>query len=183
MGGVPSCCASCKCCSCLLDSYLHIYIREITDCSLKGDMNLARSIDAYLRIKYDGYRQESKILKNETASMSFKEPLILENASPPNENDLRASGDEYKLVIELWDADTVTGDDYKARAVVTVPTGYGDTIGETTVDLLDKDNEVCGKLTVDQMHFIKQKLKRYGGYVDYVCMLMAGYWEYVYTEQ
>merc|ERR1712083_366388 len=122
------------------------------------------SVDAFIRIKYDGYQQDSKILKNETKSMSFKEPLILENAAPASKEELKEDKENLKrLVFEIWDADTVTSDDLLAQAVVEVPAEYGTNIGETTVDMMDKDGKVVGKLTIDQLHFIKQKLRRYNG--------------------
>jgi len=160
--------------SCILDSYLHVYIREITECTLKGDVNLTGSVDAFVRIKYDGYQQDTKILKNETKSMSFKEPLILENASPPTKEELKEdTEDEKKLVFEIWDADTVTKDDLLARAVVDVPERFGENIGETTVDMMDKDGKLVGKLTIDQLHFIKQKLRRYNGACKCLCPCMS----------
>jgi len=165
---------SCGCMGCILDSYLHVFIREITECSLKGDVNLTGSIDAFIRIKYDGYKQDTKILKNETKSMSFKEPLILENAEPPTKEELQEDTEnEKKLVFEIWDADSITADDLLATAVMEVPMEFGVNVGETTLDLMDKEGKVVGKLTIDQLHFIKQKLRRYNGPCKCCCFCMA----------
>merc|ERR1719471_2043723 len=86
--------------------------------------------------------------------MSFKEPLILENASPEP---------EQKLLIEVWDVDTTTSDDILATAEVTVPTEYGENVGEQTIELKNTEGSVVGELVIDQLHFIKQKVRRYMG--------------------
>jgi len=153
-----------------LDSYLHVFIREITECTLKGDVNLTGTVDAFIRIRYDGYQQDTKILKNETKSMSFKEALILENAKPATDEELKEDTENTKkLVFEIWDADTVTKDDLLATAVMDVPKEYHENVGETTIDMVDNDGKVVGKLTIDQVHFIKQKLRRYTGPCKCLC--------------
>merc|ERR1712003_603477 len=98
---------------------------------------------------YQSYVQDSKILKGEKGTMSFKEPLILENAEPEA---------ECKLSIEVWDVDTATADDMLAIAEVSVPAGYGDNVGE---------------LVIDQLHFIKQKVRRYMGPCKCCCCRLS----------
>eukprot|EP01083_Nonionella_stella_P022789 63012_1 len=149
------CCASCCCMNCIMDSYLHLFLREITKANFKGDINIMGTSDVSIRVKYQSYVQDSKILKGEKGTMSFNEPIILENASPEP---------EQKLVIEIWDVDGTTADDLLAIAEVEVPVNYGENYGERTIELKDpKAGTVCGALVVDQLHFIKQKVRRYMG--------------------
>merc|ERR1712154_655182 len=127
----------------------------ITWANFKGDMNIAGTVDVAIRIKYQSYVQDSKILKGEKGTMSFKEPLILENATPEA---------EQKLIIEVWDVDTSTADDMLALAEVNVPHEYGENVGEQTIELKDPNSgSVVGELVIDQLHFIKQKVRRYMG--------------------
>lgn len=151
------CCASCCCMQCIMDSYLHIFIREISKANFKGDINIMGTVDVAVRIKYQSYVQDSKILKGEKKTMSFNEPLILENARPDE------SGEE-KLIIEVWDVDTATADDLLAKAEMDVPTVYAENVGERKIELMDpKNGQIVGEMVVDQTHFIKQKVRRYMG--------------------
>eukprot|EP00483_Globobulimina_turgida_P008323 UN08340 len=99
--------------------------------------------------------QDSKILKGEKKTMFFGEPLILENASPDP---------ECKLILEIWDVDQASADDLLAIGEVDVPVNYGENYGERKVELKDpKSGDINGELTIEQLHFIKQKVKRYMG--------------------
>ena len=160
-------CASCCCMNCIMDSYLHVYIREISKANFKGDINIMGTVDCSIRIKYQSYIQDSKILKGEKKTMSFNEPLILENAS------VDESG-ESKLIIEVWDVDTTTADDLLAIAEVDVPARYAENFGERRVELKDpKSGQINGEIVVDQLHFIKQKVRRYMGPCKCCCCCLA----------
>mmetsp|Transcript_5613 Transcript_5613/g.9412 ORF Transcript_5613/g.9412 Transcript_5613/m.9412 type:complete len:168 (+) Transcript_5613:140-643(+) len=148
-------CASCCCMQCIMDSYLHLYVREISKANFKGDINIAGTVDVALRIKYEGWIQDSKILKDEKGTISFNEPIILENAKP---------NPEAKLIIEVWDVDTTTADDILAIGEMDVPQNYGENQGETRVELKSPSGgEIVGEILIDQLHFIKQKVRRYMG--------------------
>eukprot|EP01083_Nonionella_stella_P284848 969699_1 len=149
------CCQSCCCMNCIMDSYLHMYIREITKANFRGDINIMGTVDVSIRVKYQSYVQDTKILKGEKKTMSFNEPIILENASPDP---------EQKLIIEVWDVDSASADDLLAIAEIDVPINFGENYGERKVELKDsKTGEINGELVVDQLHFIKQKVRRYMG--------------------
>jgi len=140
-----------------MDSYLHIFIRQIQDGKFRGaDLNLAGTVDISLRIKLQGKAQDTKICKGEIKSVSFNEPLILEDVEP--------DGGESKLEIEVWDVDTSTADDLLAVAELTLPDRYALNVGETTIALKHPSKgDIIGTLIVDQIHFVKQKVRRYMG--------------------
>eukprot|EP01083_Nonionella_stella_P145787 457569_1 len=149
------CCASCCCMQCIMDSYLHVYIRQISKAHFKGDPNIAGTVDVSIRIKYQSYQQDTKILTKEKKSMTFDEPLILENATPDV---------EQKLLIEVWDVDTSSADDLLAIAEMEVPINYGENVAERRIELKDpQSGEINGEMLIDQVHFIKQKVARYMG--------------------
>eukprot|EP00485_Elphidium_margaritaceum_P008172 CAMPEP_0202685860 /NCGR_PEP_ID=MMETSP1385-20130828/1696_1 /ASSEMBLY_ACC=CAM_ASM_000861 /TAXON_ID=933848 /ORGANISM="Elphidium margaritaceum" /LENGTH=170 /DNA_ID=CAMNT_0049340321 /DNA_START=110 /DNA_END=622 /DNA_ORIENTATION=- len=153
------CCLVCSCCNCWMDSYLHFYVRTIENANFKGDINITGSVDVAIRFRYKGYLQDSKILNNEKKTMVFNEPIILENAAP------NGDGEEDKLMIEVWDVDTATADDMLAVGELELPTQYGVSTEGINVDLKKPDGggEVIGTLSLAQIHFIKQKLRRYMG--------------------
>ena len=158
-------CASCCCLNCIMDSYLHIFIRQISKANFKGDINISGTVDVSIRVRYKSYIQDTKILKNEKKTMSFGEPIILENATPDP---------DAKLILEIWDVDTATADDLLGVAEMELPSGYGQNQGETTVQIRNpKNNDVCGEITVDQIHFIKQRVRRYMGPCKCCCCCLA----------
>ena len=106
-------------------------------------------------------------MKGERGSVSFREPIILENAKPPTDPKTQ------KLRLELFDVDTTTADDLLGVAEVDVPTKYAENIGENDYDLFKPDgSKKIGTVTLDQMHFIKQKLRRYTGPCKCCCFCM-----------
>merc|ERR1712212_973172 len=91
---------------------------------------------------------------------------ILENAEP-NPEDM--------LIIEVWDVDQTTADDLMAVAEIPVPTTYGENVGEQKIELKDPETkQVNGEMVIDQLHFIKQKVRRYMG--PQVPLLLPGNW-------
>eukprot|EP00484_Ammonia_sp_Unknown_P016967 CAMPEP_0197043998 /NCGR_PEP_ID=MMETSP1384-20130603/20157_1 /TAXON_ID=29189 /ORGANISM="Ammonia sp." /LENGTH=115 /DNA_ID=CAMNT_0042475379 /DNA_START=73 /DNA_END=416 /DNA_ORIENTATION=+ len=109
-------CASCCCMECIMDSYLHVQIRNISKANFKGDINISGTSDVCVKIKWQSYQQDTDIHKGEKGSIFFNEPLILENAEPNTEEKLR---------IEVWDVDKATADDLLAYAEVPMPENYG----------------------------------------------------------
>jgi Ca2+-dependent lipid-binding protein len=96
-------------------------------------------------------------------SAAFDEAIILENATPINTD---------KLVLEVFDKDSVTSDDKLASAQIEMPKTYGENMGERTYDLMHNGNK-CGTITIDQVHFIKQKLIRYTGPCKCCCCCLG----------
>ena len=79
-------CMKCEFMDCFTDTYLHLFINETSNIDVVSDINIAGTKDIYLRIKYLHTIQDSKIFKNETQTISFREPIVLENAKPhPND--------------------------------------------------------------------------------------------------
>ena len=86
-----------------MDSYLHVRIRDITETDFQaGDINISGTRDITVRIIYQGYIQDSKIVHGELQTISINEALILENAKPALDETLR---------IEVWDVDQCSNDD------------------------------------------------------------------------
>jgi len=130
-------------------------IDDISELNVRGDINIAGTNDVFLRCKYGHILQDSKIMKNETGSVAFREPIILENAEPTI---------KQMLIIEVWDADTVTNDDLLGICEFKVPDVFAREIGETQCDIKSPNGDkVIGKLRISQIHFIKQKLRMYRG--------------------
>jgi len=149
-----NCLKGCCCYSCFLDSYLHIYVRDIKNFNVKSDINISGTNDLYVRITYQGIIQDTKVLNGEKSTAAFDEAIILENAVP--------SGGADKLLIEVYDRDTATSDDKLATAEIELPPDYGQNHGEKAHPL-HREGKECGTITLDQVHFIKQKLIRYTG--------------------
>jgi hypothetical protein len=145
-----------------MDSYFHIYIVGLENTKFKGDINFSQSADLCIRIKYMGFVQDSKVLANEKGSAMFREPLILENAEPDPTG-------ESKLVIEIYDYDTITSDDFLAYCQVEIPTEYATNFDDRRIQLLSPNGEECGTIVMDQIHFIKQKVRRYRGACKCLC--------------
>jgi len=143
----------CCCYKCFLYSYLHVYVRDIKNFKVRGDINIAGTNDLYVKLRYQGVIQETKVLKKEKSDAVFDEPLILEHCSP---------NATEKLHIEIYDEDTVTSDDKLASAEIDLPTAYAQNVGEKQYPLLH-DGKDCGSITLDQIHFVHQKLIRYTG--------------------
>lgn len=93
-------------------------------------------------------------MKGEKGSISFREPIILENARPG----------QSKLRIELYDVDTATADDFLGICEIDVPEYYSKSIGEKDYKFFTEDgSKQIAILALDQIHFIKQKLRMYRG--------------------
>eukprot|EP01083_Nonionella_stella_P038428 104556_1 len=158
-------CASCSCMHCFMDSYLHLRIRNITNAHWKGagfDDELT-GFDLCITVKYQGYQQDSKIVSNERGSIVFCEPIIIENGTPPE------PGDELRLIV--YEVDHHSADDFLGEAIVKVPLRYGNELANSSEQTCDvrRGNEVVARITVDQLHFIKQKVRRYKGPCKCLC--------------
>ncbi|ETO13806.1 hypothetical protein RFI_23564 [Reticulomyxa filosa] len=119
--------------------------------------------DLYVRIIYQGIIQDTKVLNGEKNTAAFDEPIILENAVPNTTE---------KLHLTIFDRDTATADDVLASAEVTLPGDYGQNQGETQIPLM-RNGSQCGTITLDQVHFIKQKLIRYTGPCKCCCCCLG----------
>eukprot|EP01084_Bolivina_argentea_P207376 353825_1 len=165
MGGCISCC----CMNCIMDSYLHLYIRDITNTHFqKGDINISGARDIAVRVCYQGYVQDSKIINNEVKSIAFNEPIIIENGRPSTTDELK---------IEVYDVDQCTADDLLGIAIIPLPVKYGENIGERQYDIKAPgySTETVGKIRIDHIHFIKQKIVRYMGPCKcFCCCLETG---------
>eukprot|EP00483_Globobulimina_turgida_P011225 UN11246 len=155
-------CVSCCCMNCMMDSYLHLNIRAITDTNFqKGDINISGSRDISVRVYYQGFSQDSKILNSELKTIAINEPLIIENGTP-------SSNDELK--VEIYDVDQCTPDDLLGIAMIQIPIKYGENIGEHQYDVKAPGNsQTVAKISIDQIHFIKQRLVRYKGPCKFCC--------------
>ena len=151
------CCVSCCCMNCILDSYLHINIRDIRNTDFtKGDFNIAGTRDICVRAIYQSCSQDTKIFTTEIATISINEPIILEDCKP--------SDDDEMLRLEVYDVDNCTADDLLGIATIKLPTESGRNLGEQEHEIKSpKNNEIVGLISVDQIHFIQQKTVRYTG--------------------
>ena len=144
--------------NCLMDSYLHLNIRDIRDTNFqKGDINISGTRDISIRVQFQGCLQDTKICKSERSTIAINEPIILENAKPSTKND-------ESLLLQVWDVDTCTNDDLLGVATINLPVEYGRNFGEQEYEIRSPKNQaVVGIITIDQIHFIKQKTVRYMG--------------------
>jgi len=148
-----------------MESYLHIFITDLsfTDKNAaKGDINLGGKSDYYFRINYNGYIQDTKILKDESGSVAFNEPLILEDASPATDE----KQSELTMTLMDWDG-TMTSDDFICEGKLKVPMAYEADVAQK-VSLIKNGKEI-GSVSVAQVHFIKQKVRRYTGACKVCC--------------
>ena len=142
-----------------------------------ADINVAGTGDIYCEIIWGPWRQITSVSGGERGGVTETEPIILENASP---DDPEASG---KLIVQVWDADQTTGDDFLCAACIkprhpddeSMPLYYGQNLGEARYELwTNKEGEqgkgeMAGHITLDQIHFIQQKLQPYRGCKGQCC--------------
>jgi hypothetical protein len=150
--------------NCLMDSYLHLYIRDIKKLNIRADLNIRGTNDITCRVQFQGWVQDTKICRNEAGTTAFDEPIILENARPAHDQK------QNMLIVSVYDFDTMSGDDKLCEAYIPLPMDYGKTVGVQDHELKRNGNpndpkmgETVGTITIEQIHFIKQKVRRYMG--------------------
>lgn len=166
MGCITSCCSSCICGSCCLNSYLHVYIRSVDNLNKKGDLFSFDKAggDLYVRVNYQGQKQSTRILHDSDHDAVFEEGLIINNCYPHCEG-------SHTLTFELIDHDTMTGDDVLGVCHIEVPTAYGLNMNEKKYKFIGKEGDVIARLRIDQVHFIHEKLNKYTGPCKIFCCL------------
>lgn len=157
-----------------MDSYLHVYVRSIEldkKAVRDADSNIGGTADVYCEVIWGNWRQITTVSGEERGGITETEPIILENAEP---DDKVANG---TLVIQVWDSDNTSSDDFIAAARIEprdpnnndIPLYYGQNLGERKYELWNNPEGMKGKgdmvghITLDQIHFIKQKLMPYRG--------------------
>jgi len=158
------CFSSCICCVPCLNSYLHVYVRSIDHLNKKGDTFSFDKAggDLYVRVSYRGQHQSTRILHDSDHDAVFNKGLILNNCNPHTDG-------KHTITFELIDYDSITGDDVLGVCHIEAPTAYGLTMNEKKFRLIGKDGDVIGRLRVDQVHFIHEKLNRYTGPCKILC--------------
>eukprot|EP01083_Nonionella_stella_P083053 229469_1 len=156
-------CASCCCMQCIMDSYLHLRIRDITKTNWQAggisDKSAFGGPDISVRIIYQGYIQDTKMINNDLKSVVLNEPIIIENGRPSPHDTLR---------LQIFDVDQYSSDDLLGEVVVPLPEAYGEDIGEQRCDVT-YNGQVVAQISIDQIHFIKQKVRRYQGPCKCLC--------------
>lgn len=161
------CCFSTSYCGYpFLDNYLHIRIKTIDNLRLKGDILSICSAggDLYIRVSYRGNVQSTKISKICGRDAVFNECLVLKS-SKPSENE--------SVKIELIDFDHITGDDILGVCHIQGPDKLNHDISEKRFRLIGKEGKAIGGISIDQFHFLKQKINKYDGPLKAFCCLFC----------
>lgn len=161
------CCFSTSFCQYpFLDNYLHIKIKSINGLKVKGDILKICSAggDLYVRVSYRGNVQCTRMKKVCGRDCVFEESLVLKS-SKPSDNDC--------VKIELVDYDNITGDDVLGVAHIQGPDKLNVCIGEKRFRLIGKNGKSIGGVSIDQFHFLKQKVNKYDGPFKSCCCLFC----------
>ena len=142
-----------------------------------ADVNIAGTGDIYCEIIWGDWHQITSVSGSERGGITETEPIILENAAPDDE---AAKG---TLIIQVWDHDATSRDDFLCAASLkpcspddqNIPLYYGQNLGETKLPLWTNEEgkhgvgKQVGHITIDQIHFIQQKLQPYRGCKGQCC--------------
>ncbi|KAH7537192.1 16 kDa phloem protein 1 [Ziziphus jujuba] len=109
---------------------------ELIDAKGLGGTDIIGDIDPYVLIQYKGQEHKSTVAKGDNPVWNEK---FLFNAQYP------VTGDGYKIILKVWDKDTLSSDDYIGQATIYIKDLLAQGVESGTAQLPPNKYSVVGE--------------------------------------